>query len=349
MAELPEVARRRLSRMVGDGNHPDAGLLTALVEGTLAKTHRDDVFNHLVACSECNRLLALIAPEREVTRVVQPAGARRRWVAWPALRWAGAAAVAAVVLSAVVVERIGQHTKVPLAPSAAVEQAPSLATAQLPVPVTAQPSTPRPTNKLSQRASSPRELAGSAAVSAHPPSERVNPAIAVQSRPAVPGNVRGETAFQTSITSSAGSSPDLSSSGVESSPVKAEPPVMTATVPAAPAGPIEPVWSVSAAGVPQRSNDSGHTWVPMAIPSRVPMRDVSVLGQDIWTGGDRGELYHSTDGGHTWTAVVPTSDGVSLSADIMRIVFSDVRHGAIATRDGKIWTTHDGGATWSQK
>jgi len=347
MAELPEVARRRLSRMVGDGNHPDAGLLTALVEGTLAKTHRDDVFNHLVACSECNRLLALIAPEREITRVVQPAGVRRRWVAWPALRWAGAAAVAAVVLSAVVIERIGQHTKVPVAPSAAVEQAPSLTTAQLPAPVTAQPSTPRPTNKLSQRASSPRELAGSAAVSAHPASERVNPAIAAQSRPAVPGNVPGETAFQTSMTSSAASSPDLSSSGVESSPVTAEP--STTNVPAAPAGPIEPIWAVSAAGVLQRSNDSGHTWVPVTIPSRVPMRDVSVLGQDIWTGGDQGALYHSTDAGHTWTAVVPTSDGVSLSADITRIGFSDLRHGAIKTRDGSIWTTHDGGATWSQK
>jgi len=352
MAEFPEVARRRLSRVVGGGDHPDAGLLTAFVEGMLAKTHRNEVFDHLVSCSECNRLVALIAPEREVPSIVQPAELRRRWFAWRPVRWAGAAA-AAVVVSAVLIGRIDQQTKVPAAPSAAVEKAslPRM-TAQLPYPVTVQPGPPRPTNKPSQRAPNSRELAGSAALSVKPALAQVNPAIAAQSRPAVPGDVRGQSAFQTSMMSSAGSPQELARAIVEPlpPPVKAEPAsVMTANVPAAPASPIELVWSVSDAGLLQKSTDSGHTWEAVAVPSRVPLHALSVLGQDIWTGGDQGALYHSTDAGWTWTAVVPTSNGARLSADIARIAFSDLRHGWVATRDGDIWTTRDGGATWSLK
>jgi len=313
MAELPEVAWRRLSRLVEGGDHPDAGLLTAFVEGTLPKPRRDGVFGHLVACSECNRLVALIAPEREVTTALQPAEVRRRWFGWIPARWAGAAVTATVVVSAVLIGRIGQQTKVPPAPSAAVERAPSLGlTAQLPV---VQPDAPRPTNNLSQRAPSSRQVAKSAAVSPQPPSAQVNAAIAAQSRPAASDDIHSETAFQTSMMSSV---------------------------------PIEPIWRVSDPGVLQKSGANGHTWVAVAVPSRVPLRvALSVLGQDIWTGGDQGALYHSTDAGQTWTAVVPTLNGAPLSADIVRIAFSDLQHGQITTRSGEIWTTRDRGATWS--
>jgi hypothetical protein len=345
MPELPEVARQRLSRMVGAENHPDAGLLTALVEGTLTKTHRDDVFAHLAACSECNRLVELIAPEREVTRLVQPTEVRRRWFAWTPARWAGAAAAVAVVVSAVVIGRVGQQTKVPPAPSAAVEKAWSPAmSAQLPAPVTVQP-TPHPPHKPSH-APKARELAESDAASRHP----VTPAIAAQSRPAVAGEVSDRTAFQTSMMSSAGPPPEPSPAGVEPPPVKAEPaPVIAANVPATPAHPVEPTWSVSDAGVLQQSTDSGHTWTAVTVPARMSLHAVSVLGQDIWIGGDQGALYHSTDAGQTWTAVAPTSNGIPLSADITRIAFSDLRHGWIATRNGDVWKTRDGGATWSRQ
>jgi hypothetical protein len=351
MAELPEVARWRLSRIVRGGDHPDAGLLTAFVEGTLSKTRRDDVFDHLAACSECNRLVALVAPEREVTSVRQPAEVRRRWFAWIPRRWAGAAAAAAVVVSAVVIARIGQQIKLPPAPSAVAEKAPPPGlTAQLPVPATVQPRTLGPTHKPSQRAPNSRQPAESAAaVSQQPPLVQVNPVIAAQGRPPVPGDVRDQMAFQTSMMSSTGLPPELSPSG-RKPPVKAEPtPVVTANVPAAPVKSIEPLWSLSGAGVLQRSNDSGHTWAAVALPSRVPMRDLSVLGQNIWTGGDQGALYHSTDAGQTWTAVVPTSNGVPLSDDVVRIAFADRRHGWIATRNGDIWTTRDSGITWSLK
>jgi photosystem II stability/assembly factor-like uncharacterized protein len=154
------------------------------------------------------------------------------------------------------------------------------------------------------------------------------------------------------MTSTAGAPGELSPAVVEplQPPVKAAPaPVVTANVPSAPTGPIGPLWSVTDAGVLQRSNDGGHTWAAVTVPSRVPLHALSVLGQDIWTGGDQGALYHSTDGGQTWTAVVPTWNEAPLSADIARIAFSDPRHGWIATREGAIWATRDAGATWTRK
>jgi len=345
MSEFPEVARRCLSRVPGGADHPDAGLLTAFVEATLTKTHRDEVLDHLVACSECNRLVALLAPAREVASVVQPAELSRRWFAWTPVRWAGAAAAVAVVVTAVVIGRIGEQIKAPTAPLAAAEQAPPPGmTAQLPVAVTAQPR-PRRTNKP---APNPREVAESTAVAAQPALEQVDPAITAQSRPAAPGDVRGEMAFQTSTMSSADTWLELEPAAVEPPPVKAaRAPVITANLPGTPAPPTGPTWSVSD-GVLQKSND-GRTWAAVIVPSRAPLRALSVLGQDIWTGGDQGALFHSTDAGQTWTEVVLTSDGVRLSADILRIAFSDLRHGWIATRKGDIWATRDGGATWSQK
>jgi photosystem II stability/assembly factor-like uncharacterized protein len=129
-------------------------------------------------------------------------------------------------------------------------------------------------------------------------------------------------------------------------PVKAKPAAAATSAPATPPKPIGPIWQVSV-GVLQKSNDGGDTWGAVAVPSRVRLNVVLVLGQDIWIGGDQGALYHSSDSGQTWTPVVPTSDGVRLYDDIVRIDFLDLRHGGIATRKGDIWATRDGGATWS--
>jgi hypothetical protein len=348
MVELPEVARRCLSRTAACQGHPDAELLTAFVEGTLARTHRDDLLNHLVACSDCNRLVALIAPQHEVSSVVQSVPARRGWFAWTPLRWAGAAAAAAVIVSAIWVGRIDEPAAVPASPSIAVQKAsvPSTTARLSPVPAAVQPGKPT----ADKRSQPPREFAKSPAL---PPSiAPVAPATPTfaESRPAVPGNVRDQSAFQTSVISGVNPQQELPLSSAE--PLHRPPkldaaPVIKPEVPAAPARATGPVWSVSDSGVLQKSTDSGRTWAAVPVPARAPLRAVSVLGQDIWIGGDRGALYHSTDGGQGWVSVTPISDGKTLDADIVRIAFSDPGHGWVATRSGAIWTTRDGGATWS--
>ena len=347
--EFPEMARKHLRRLPAEGDHPDAGLLTALVEGTLARTHRDYVFSHLAACSECNRLVAMIAPESDAIRALQPAALRHRWFAWRPLPWAGAATAAvAILVTAAFLGRNGQPTRTPAPPViAAVEKAPSSGTpAHIPV---AQPDAPRPVYRAAKPAQSARPLPQPApSQPSLPPADAV---VAAQSRPAAPGDVRGQTAFQTSMISDAGAWPEATSSENQPPALKTEPaPLTAANIPPVPVQPAGPLWSVSETGALQKSNDNGQTWAAVALPARVPMHAVSVSGQDIWTGGDHGSLFHSTDAGQSWIAVTPTlSSGAVLSDDIMRIVFSGGNHGWIATRKSELWTTRDGGATWVRR
>jgi hypothetical protein len=284
--------------------------------------------------------VALI-PSAELSGARQPVAIRHRWFAWSPMRWAGAAAVAAIVVSSVVVGRIERQTKVsPAAPVViATSQSPN-APAQPMVQAT-QSEAPRRGDKPSQQVPSSRRPAESAAASTRQPSPQAEPPIAAQNRPAAPTGVSGQEAFQTAMISSA------PASTVEIAPAKSEPSPNTAAAPPAAPAAAGPVWSVSEVGMLQRSSDSGHTWARVSVPSRAPLRAVSVSGQDIWTGGDRGALYHSTDGGQTWTAIVPTANGVALSEDITRIGFLDAHRGWIATRKGEMWTTRDGGVSWS--
>lgn len=352
MVEFPEIARRQLSRTANCGDHPDSGILTAFVEGTLTKGHRRDIFDHLAGCSECNRVVALIAPEPELSPVVHPIAARRGWLAWGSLRWAGAAVATAMVVSAVWIGRIDKTTTPPAAPSAVVQPAPLVSrTAQVPSPATVvvEPSA-SPRSRSRQHAPEPRVLANAAPAATQPALGQFNPAVAAQSRPSVPGDVRGESAFQTSVLSGGSPTLPLAASQPPQPAVKPDPaPAMKANDSAVPAAPTGPMWAVSDAGVLQRSNDGGHRWAAVPIPNRAPLRVLSVLDQDIWAGGDRGEIYHSADAGRTWISVVPVWNGQTLTADIVRLAFTDLRHGWVVTRNGEIWMTPDAGATWSLK
>lgn len=338
--ELPEVVRRHLGSTLGNADHPDAALLTAFVEGTLFRTHRNQVLDHLTACSECNRVVALIAPSADASTARQPVAIRRRWFAWAPMRWAGAAAVAAIVVSSVVVGRIGRQTNVSHMPPVVVatSQSPSIAV-QPATPTMAPRAIARSSDKPSQHVPSLRQPAESAVVSPRPAPAQAEPPIAAQSRPAAPDGVSGQEAFQTAMISS---TPSFT---LEIAPAEGERAPVSAPAPSASAL----VWSVSDGGTLQRSNDSGRTWARVLVPTRAPLHAVSVLGQDIWAGGDHGTLYHSSDAGQTWAAIAPMANGLALSSDITRIGFLDAHRGWIATRKGEIWTTRDGGATWSLK
>jgi photosystem II stability/assembly factor-like uncharacterized protein len=50
-----------------------------------------------------------------------------------------------------------------------------------------------------------------------------------------------------------------------------------------------------------------------------------------------------------WLQVKPAANGVSLSADISAIAFTDPQHGKITTTNGQTWITGDGGKSWSQQ
>jgi hypothetical protein len=162
--------------------------------------------------------------------------------------------------------------------------------------------------------------------------------------------------------------------------VKAKDPVATAAGPVAATAPMgppgmplqtspalmlraSPRWSISPAGVLQRSFDGGKTWANI-IPNgagkqqgqdaktalAVPVfRAVSANGLEIWVGGSASALFHSADGGNLWTRVAPSEGGTMLTGDIVSIEFPDALHGNITTSTTEIWSTSDSGQTWQKQ
>ncbi len=105
-------------------------------------------------------------------------------------------------------------------------------------------------------------------------------------------------------------------------------------------------WTLSPAGAVQRSLDSGKTWQTIAVASNVVFRAIAANDSDVWAGGSAGALYHSADAGQHWTQVNVSLDGKPLTADIIRVEFSDSQHGRLVTSNDETWVTSDGGASW---
>lgn len=146
---------------------------------------------------------------------------------------------------------------------------------------------------------------------------------------------------------------------------------------------VVPRWAINSAGGLQRSFDQGQTWQDVdvsagALPSagakslvaakaapakeysankkalKAPtsgpgFRAVAATGTDVWAGGSYGVLYHSVDSGNHWKQVVPSSAGVTLTGDIVGLVFSDAQHGTVTTSTGEFWSTSDQGQTWQKQ
>jgi Photosynthesis system II assembly factor YCF48/Putative zinc-finger len=101
MQDVPKVVLKRLQETAAAGTHPDADLLTAFAEQSLAESERARVMDHLARCSDCREVLALALPAMELVAVAaSTAPARSRWFAWPVLRWgvavAGIIAIASI-------------------------------------------------------------------------------------------------------------------------------------------------------------------------------------------------------------------------------------------------------------
>jgi len=145
---------------------------------------------------------------------------------------------------------------------------------------------------------------------------------------------------------------------------------------------LTPRWAINSAGGLQRSLDQGQTWQEVdvtagaalsvaksmtaastsrakesyaekkalkAAASAPVFRAVAVTGPDVWAGGSQGMLYHSADAGNHWVQVVPSSAGMTLTGDIVGLLFSDAQQGRITTSTGEIWTSNDQGQTWQRQ
>jgi len=93
MQDVPKIVLKRLQETSAAGTHPDADLLTAFAEQSLAESERAQVMDHLARCSDCREVLALALPAMELVAVAASTRpGRSRWFTWPVLGWGVAAA-----------------------------------------------------------------------------------------------------------------------------------------------------------------------------------------------------------------------------------------------------------------
>ena len=105
-------------------------------------------------------------------------------------------------------------------------------------------------------------------------------------------------------------------------------------------------WTV-AAGVLQRSLDSGQSW-QTALHADHSLLCYASHDQDVWAGGQAGTLFHSADSGVTWLQVQPSMKAQPLTSDITHI---DVRAPAevvISTTNHETWSSSNNGKTWQK-
>jgi hypothetical protein len=101
MESVPRIVVKRLQSPAAD-SHPDADLLTAFAERSLAGPERDHVAEHLARCGDCREVVSLALPPQVESQPV--AHSSRDWFRWTLLRgstsrWAAVAAGVVLIAS----------------------------------------------------------------------------------------------------------------------------------------------------------------------------------------------------------------------------------------------------------
>lgn len=91
MQGLPKIVRSRLQGPPAT-SHPDADVLTAFAERSLADSERAPVLQHLAHCGDCREIVALALPAPELVDMNISTVPGRDWLRWPILRWSVVAA-----------------------------------------------------------------------------------------------------------------------------------------------------------------------------------------------------------------------------------------------------------------
>lgn len=362
MAELPKIVAQRL-RTAPSTAHPDADVITAFAEKSLSERERDQVLGHLAECHDCREVLALSFPSGEVAAV---APVRPIWLTWPVLRWGALAACVVVVGAAVtlhrdfrpgspdVLQKVETPANISALPSAGIAQPSESKTDLGVVPRTVEPRDQEslgelPAAKKTARASSPITNAPRPSAPAPPQAaEGRIPQLPFSSNAldgaeaeAVPGRAKDALAptaraLATGGPRSAEPSASMAMSGM----------AMNKSVAAVG---LLPRWTLSADGTLQRSFDSGRTWDTITVAGQSRFRALAADGLEIWVGGAQGALYHSSNAGQDWIHVQPSSNGETLTEDIIGVEFVDKEHGTVTTSGQEKWVTSDAGQSWQKQ
>jgi hypothetical protein len=106
-------------------------------------------------------------------------------------------------------------------------------------------------------------------------------------------------------------------------------------------GPVAGVrWRVSGATL-ERSADAGSTWTAVGVDAEVTALS-SPSPVVCWVVGRRGVVFRTTDGQNFSRVAFPET------TDLSGVQATDIQSAAVTTRDGRRFTTTDGGRTWQQ-
>lgn len=106
----------------------------------------------------------------------------------------------------------------------------------------------------------------------------------------------------------------------------------------------------SLAGGPQRSDDHGDTWTPLAQPAGADLNRVVPAGPYLIGFEDEinaGGIYRSADGGESWTEITgPVTSSYLCALTVFRgeLIVSVYHYGGV----GSLWRSPDWGASWQQ-
>lgn len=319
MQNVPQFVLKRLQEKVVADSHPDADLLTAFAEQSLAKGERALVLEHLAACGDCRDVVALVLPEAERVSAVTSVVPARNWLRWPSLGWGALAAGIIVVASVGVLEyshrnqeqtaalNVGQTGAV-LAPSA-LDRASSVQAgvppgamgknglpAAVPSRADSVAGQARIGGGVSQADSNLNAAAGRAAFADESQiagAEQRNPAKAVERQvEASPGSI-GSAPIDRTVVAENQIAPPNGRSFADLNIVKAKDPV-----PAQVGTNAAPDSSSMNSGSGQTSQPASHSTAVRISP--------------LWTISPSGGLQRSFDSGNTWQRINPAENGARL-------------------------------------
>jgi len=275
MQSLPKIVRARLrpATPATAESHPDADLLTAFAEQSLAGRERDHVVEHLSRCRDCREVVLLALPA-EVELQPLAASAMQtsaNWFRWRVLRWVALAAGVAVVASIGTVQYRRQQGR-ELASNVIQEKQAIPAPLQSP-----QPSSQAPVPEAGIQNDTAGKPANSEGAISH---RRATSADGISG--GVAGGISGGVApvpSATQIATEPDTEPaqapaDRKEAGQEA--VGKAKPALAQAFPAAPApsmhsdsslkkSPLGSRWTISASGALQRSLDGGQTWLDVDV------------------------------------------------------------------------------------
>jgi hypothetical protein len=333
---LKFLTSRLAQRQLRAGTHPDADLLAAFREKTLGTLESSRVLAHLGICAECREVVALAsAGAAEIAETAHKTGRRLGW--WH-LRWVAALAAACMVTLLVWLKTEAVNNPTVGKPAISAEAELTIRKQSFDS-ATANPKLPAPTvsRKRPKAAfkSLPAPLADRTPITQLPEMQtearqemfQANSTVKPQATPPAPQMLTNHAFKQGALPQAA------------FAPAKA----------LSPGSPQQSLWSISPdAGMLWKSDDGGKTGRAIFVDGRTNFLALSVLGTNVWAGGEGGMLFHSTDDGSHWT-VVPVSDGEErLSETITGIETHGPKVLKLRTKMAG-WVSANGGVGWRKE